>query len=99
MPNVTRLTDSEIQSRMSGLPDWQLRDGALERKLKFENFVQAFGFMASVALVAERMGHHPEWSNVYDTVTIRLTTHDAGGVSEHDFALAKEISSLAASSR
>jgi 4a-hydroxytetrahydrobiopterin dehydratase len=94
MPNIIRLTDSEIQNRMSSLPDWQFRDGALERKLQFGNFVNAFGFMASVALVAERMNHHPEWSNVYDTVTIRLTTHDAGGVSERDFALATEISSL-----
>jgi 4a-hydroxytetrahydrobiopterin dehydratase len=93
------MTDSEIHSRLGSLPDWQFRDGALERKLQFGTFVKAFGFMASVALVAERMNHHPEWSNVYDTVTIRLTTHDAGGVSEHDFALATEISTLAAMSR
>ncbi|HYI08171.1 MAG TPA: 4a-hydroxytetrahydrobiopterin dehydratase [Thermoanaerobaculia bacterium] len=88
------MTDSEIRGRLLSMPDWQLSGDALERQLRFRNFVGAFGFMASVALVAERMNHHPEWSNVYDTVTIRLTTHDAGGVSERDFALAAEISNL-----
>jgi 4a-hydroxytetrahydrobiopterin dehydratase len=94
MAEIVRMTDSEVQSRLPSLPDWQFRGGALERRLRFGNFVGAFGFMASVALVAERMNHHPEWSNVYDTVTIRLTTHDVGGVSERDFALAAEISNL-----
>jgi 4a-hydroxytetrahydrobiopterin dehydratase len=94
MPEIVRMTDSEVRSRLLSMPDWQFRGNALERQLRFGNFVSAFGFMASVALVAERMNHHPEWSNVYDTVTIRLTTHEAGGVSERDFALAAEISGL-----
>ena len=88
------MADSEVRSRLLSMPEWQFREEALERQLRFGSFVAAFGFMASVALVAERMNHHPEWSNVYDTVTIRLTTHDAGGVSERDFALAAEISRL-----
>jgi len=82
---------------MPDILDWDLRDNALHRTFRFRDFVQAFGFMTTVALVAERVNHHPEWSNVYDTVTIRLTTHDAGGVTDKDYALAEEISRLAAS--
>lgn len=93
MPDVVRLSDSEIRSRIESLPDWEFRDEALHRELRFRDFVEAFGFMTSIALIAERMNHHPEWSNVYNRVTIRLTTHDAGGVSERDFKLAAEISS------
>lgn len=94
MPEIVRMPDSEVRSRLLSMPEWRFREGALERQLRFGNFVGAFGFMASVALVAERMNHHPEWSNVYNKVTIRLTTHDAGGVSERDFALAAAISGL-----
>jgi len=95
MPDVVRLEETEIRRRIESLPGWRFEGGALHRELRFDDFVGAFGFMAAVALVAERMNHHPEWSNVYNTVTIRLTTHDAGGVSENDFALASEISRLA----
>jgi 4a-hydroxytetrahydrobiopterin dehydratase len=85
---------NDIDDRLQSLPDWHLRDNAIERELRFRDFVEAFGFMAAVALCAERMNHHPEWSNVYNRVTIRLTTHDTGGVSERDFALAAEIDRL-----
>jgi 4a-hydroxytetrahydrobiopterin dehydratase len=95
MPDMVRLDETEIRSRIESLPGWWFDGDALHRELRFRDFVTAFGFMAAVALVAERMNHHPEWSNVYGTVTIRLTTHDAGGVSENDFALASEISRLA----
>jgi 4a-hydroxytetrahydrobiopterin dehydratase len=95
MPDVVRLEETEIRRRMGSLPGWRLEGDALHRELRFPDFVTAFGFMTSVALIAERMNHHPEWSNVYGTVTIRLTTHDAGGVSERDFALAAEVSRLA----
>lgn len=95
MPGVTRLEDSAVQSRIASIPGWRFEGNALHRELRFADFVHAFGFMASVALIAERMNHHPEWSNVYATVTVRLTTHDAGGVTEKDFALAAEISRLA----
>ena len=94
MPNVARLDDTEVAKRSAALPGWQFRDGALHRKLEFRDFVDAFSFMTSVALLAERMNHHPEWSNVYNVVTIRLSTHDAGGVSENDFAMAAEMSRL-----
>lgn len=78
---------------LAGLPGWtydEARD-ALAKRFSFADFVTAFGFMTQVALEAEKMNHHPEWTNVYRHVDIRLTTHDAGGVSELDFALARAI--------
>ncbi len=74
---------------------WKLEDGKLRKVFEFDNFVSAFGFMTQVALLAERMNHHPEWFNVYRRVEIDLTTHEAGGVSECDFELAVEIQRLA----
>lgn len=88
---IAKLTDSEIEARLRALPAWQLRDGKLYRRLQFHDFVEAFGFMSRVALLAERADHHPEWFNVYRTVEIHLTTHDAGGISERDFDLAAAI--------
>ena len=75
-------------------PEWEVRDDALYREFRFPDFTQAFTFMTAVAFAAERMGHHPDWSNVYNVVRIRLTTHDAGGITEKDYALAAEISRL-----
>lgn len=89
------LTGEEIEEALSRLPGWQHRDGKLHRELRFGSFVHAFGFMASVALVAESMNHHPEWQNVYNRVIIDLTTHDAGGISPRDVALAERIEELA----
>jgi 4a-hydroxytetrahydrobiopterin dehydratase len=88
------VNDEDIRSRLQSLPNWQLHDNAIHRELRFRDFVDAFGFMAAVALCAERANHHPEWSNVYNKVMIRLTTHDTGGVSERDFTLAAEIDRL-----
>lgn len=81
-------------------PGWTLEAGgsALIASFRFRDFVEAFGFMARVALLAERCNHHPEWSNVYDQVDIRLTTHEAGGVTQRDFDLADGIGRLAAGS-
>lgn len=75
------------------LPDWKMDESrdAIRRSFRFPDFVSAFGFMTRVALIAERMDHHPEWSNVYGRVEILLTTHDAGGLSERDIALARAI--------
>jgi 4a-hydroxytetrahydrobiopterin dehydratase len=70
-------------------------DGKLHREYRFQSFVEAFGFMASVALVAERMEHHPEWFNVYHTVKIDLVTHDVGGISLNDVELARRMEALA----
>ena len=95
MGRPVRLGDDEVGARMAGLPGWEIRDGKLHRELRFGDFVTAFGFMASVAIVAEKMNHHPEWSNVYATVTVDLATHDAGGITELDFELAAHIDRLA----
>ena len=90
-----RLTKEEIQHRLAAHPGWALVAGKLERTLHFADFQSAFGFMTSVALAAETLNHHPEWFNVYDTVRIQLTTHDADGISQNDFKLAKRIDDLA----
>ncbi|MGI9323933.1 MAG: 4a-hydroxytetrahydrobiopterin dehydratase [Pseudomonadales bacterium] len=74
---------------------WTLHDGKLRREFQFRDFVTAFGFMTQVALIAERMNHHPEWFNVYRTVRVDLTTHDAGGISSKDFELASAMDRLA----
>lgn len=98
MPRIARLSDEERAAALAALPDWRLSDDAsgISRSLRFKTFVEAFGFMSQVALMAERANHHPEWSNVYGRVDIRLTTHDAGGLSLRDIALAKEIDALLA---
>jgi 4a-hydroxytetrahydrobiopterin dehydratase len=86
-----KLTDAEIAAALPGVPGWTHAGDGIERRYKFADFVTAFAFMARVALLAEKADHHPEWSNVYNKVTIRLTTHDAGGLSMRDFALARAI--------
>ncbi len=89
------LTADQIAALPQDLPLWNLVVGKLRRELRFADFVEAFGFMARVALVAEAMGHHPEWSNVWNRVTIELTTHDAGGLTDLDLQLARRIDALA----
>jgi 4a-hydroxytetrahydrobiopterin dehydratase len=90
-----RLVEEDVAARLRELDGWILDGGRLYRELKFADFVQAFGFMSSVALVAERLNHHPDWCNSYGTVRIHLVSHDVGGVSERDFALAARIDVLA----
>jgi 4a-hydroxytetrahydrobiopterin dehydratase len=77
-------------------PGWTRAASHLERTFQFKDFVTAFGFMAQSALVAERMNHHPDWENVYRTVRVKLSTHDAGGVTAKDFELARAMSAIAA---
>lgn len=89
-----KLSDNEIESRLSALDGWSLAGGKLERELKFADFTRAFGFMASAAIEAEKMNHHPEWSNVYNKVKVQLVTHEAGGVTDLDFTLAKRMNEL-----
>jgi 4a-hydroxytetrahydrobiopterin dehydratase len=91
---ATKLSNEHIQDQLSTLSDWELKDGKLHKAYKFKNFVEAFGFMTKGALEAEKMGHHPEWSNVYNRVVVDLTTHDAGGISDLDIALAKKFDAL-----
>ena len=90
-----KLTNSEIEAHLEGVAGWSVEDGKLHKQFQFETFVDAFGFMTSLALIAEKMNHHPEWFNVYNRVTIDLMTHDVGGISDLDFQLAKEADTLA----
>ncbi len=95
---VIRLNATEIEERLSRLPDWSLRDGTLFREFVFDSFARAFGFMTSVAISAEAMNHHPDWSNVYTRISIRLSTHEIAGISWLDFELAKRIDEVSAGS-
>jgi len=91
-----KLTDAQIDEQLNKLSGWERDGDTIRRELKFANFVEAFGFMSQVALAAEKMDHHPDWSNVYNTVRIQLTSHDAGGLTDKDFTLAARIDKLAA---
>jgi 4a-hydroxytetrahydrobiopterin dehydratase len=93
---ITKLSDQEIESRLQKLPNWSLRGGKLHRDFAFADFAEAFGFMARCALIAEKSDHHPEWFNVYSKVVVDLSTHDAGGITERDFALAERMDKAAA---
>ncbi|GAB4516233.1 MAG: 4a-hydroxytetrahydrobiopterin dehydratase [Roseibium sp.] len=92
-----RLKPEDRAAGLKALPDWHLCDGreAISKSFRFHDFRDAFGFMTQVALVAEKMNHHPEWSNVYRSVDITLSTHDVGGLSRLDLDLAREIDRLA----
>lgn len=94
MADRQKLSEVEVRARLSEIPGWELVEGKLHKTFRFASFVQAFGFMSSVALVAEAMNHHPDWTNVYNRVTIALNTHDVGGISALDFTLAKRIEEL-----
>ena len=93
---ATRLTDAERASLPQTLPDWSLVEGheAIARNFQFRDFNEAWGFMNRVALLAESQNHHPDWSNVWNRVDIVLTTHDAGGLSARDVAMAEAIDAL-----
>lgn len=88
------LTEAEVDARVSKLPTWSLDGAVLKRDLQFVDFVEAFGFMTRVALLAQVLNHHPDWSNSYNRVSIALTTHDAGGLTELDFKLATQIEAI-----
>ena len=88
---IERLSEQDIQQGLAALEGWQLDNDKLYRRLVFDDFNQAFGFMSRVALLAEAANHHPEWFNVWNRVEIWLTTHDAGGLSSRDFDLAERI--------
>jgi len=92
---LSKATDTEIQKAIADLDTWTVENGKLHREYKFRNFVQAFGFMAQVALLAERAAHNPEWFNVYNRVVVDLTTHEAGGITHKDFDLASQMEAIA----
>jgi len=101
--NRTKLDSAAVERALSELnaaaaaaaAPWTVAGGKLHKEFQFRNFVEAFGFMTRAALVAESMDHHPEWFNVYRTVRVDLATHDAGGITELDFALASRMETLA----
>jgi len=92
---MSRLSASEIEAALTGLPGWSVASGKLHREYRFPDFVHAFGFMATAAIAIEKMNHHPEWFNVYNRVTVDLTTHDAGGITQKDVDLARLLDGIA----
>ena len=94
---VEKLSDAERVAGLRDLKDWTYAatDGAISREFRFKDFSAAFGFMSRVALAAEKAGHHPDWSNSYNVVKVQLSTHDAGGLSAKDIALARAIDAIA----
>lgn len=91
-----KLTDQQISAELSKLPGWSIQNGNLHRAFEFRDFAQAFAFMTEVALAAEKMDHHPDWSNAWNKVVIDLCTHSAGGLTPNDFSLALKIQQFAA---
>ena len=94
-----KLDAQAVADTLKGLDGWELEQGgaAIRREFTFRNFNEAFGFMTRAALAAEKMDHHPEWSNVYKKVEVRLSTHDAGGLTQLDFDLAAKMNRFASS--
>jgi len=92
---VAKLTDSQISEGLVSLTAWKVVNGKLHREYKFSDFAHAFGFMATAAPLIEKNNHHPEWANVYNRVTVDLSTHDAGGITQKDLDLAKLLESIA----
>jgi 4a-hydroxytetrahydrobiopterin dehydratase len=90
-----KLTDTELASALAALPGWELRAGKLHRNFRFRDFRAAFAFMTHCALAAEALDHHPDWSNVYDRVSVDLLTHDVGGITRLDLELARLMSGYA----
>jgi 4a-hydroxytetrahydrobiopterin dehydratase len=91
---VTKLSEKEVVAELEKLPGWSLAQGKLHRVFEFRDFRQAFAFMTGVALAAEAMNHHPDWSNSWNKVTIDLMTHSAGGLTKNDFELAGQIQTV-----
>jgi len=89
------LSANELDAALAKLEGWSIQNGKLHRQFQFPSFVEAFGFMTSLAIVAESVGHHPEWFNVYNRVTIDMTTHDAGGITQKDVDFALKANQLA----
>lgn len=95
MTRPAKLSAAAADARLSSLPGWKRQGKKLHRTFTFRDFSEAFGFMARVALEAEKLNHHPDWSNAWNRVTVNLSTHDAGGLTELDFHLAADMSRLA----
>lgn len=92
---IQKLTPEEIQVALENRPGWTQADAKLRKTFEFEDFIHAFGFMSTAALGIEKMNHHPEWTNVYNRVTVDLSTHDSGGVTALDLELADLLDRVA----
>jgi 4a-hydroxytetrahydrobiopterin dehydratase len=91
---MSKLSEGDIQKRLKDLDGWEYKEDAIHTSFEFENFKEAFSVMVRIAFEAEAQQHHPEWSNVYNQLSISLSTHDAGGVTEKDFKLAQTIEEI-----
>tara|TARA_Y100001968_G_scaffold122993_1_gene111924 strand:- start:56 stop:343 length:288 start_codon:yes stop_codon:yes gene_type:complete len=91
---VSLLGKNELNYFIEKNPSWNINDQFIKKEYKFNNFIDAFGFMSKVALLSEKMGHHPNWQNTYNKVTIELTTHDMGGITSNDIKLAEDIDKI-----
>lgn len=91
---MTRLLESDIEKELKKLTGWSVKNDKLHKEFQFDNFNQAFGFMTRAAMEIEKMNHHPEWFNVYNRITVDLTTHDADGITNNDVNLARILNSL-----
>lgn len=94
MSERKKLSEQEVDAALKSLKGWSAVNRKLHKEFTFKDFVRAFGFMSSVALIAEKMNHHPDWSNVYNKVVIELTTHDLGGISSFDIEFASKVDAL-----
>ena len=91
---MMRVSEAEIIEELKKLEGWNIKDNKLHKEFQFDSFNQAFGFMTRAAMEIEKMNHHPEWFNVYNRITVDLTTHDAGGITNNDVNLARILNSL-----
>ncbi|MBN2868718.1 MAG: 4a-hydroxytetrahydrobiopterin dehydratase [Flavobacteriaceae bacterium] len=91
---MEKLSENDIETRLLRLPEWEYYDNAIHAEFEFENFKDCFSAMSRIAFECEALNHHPDWTNVYNTLSISLSTHDAGGVTEKDFKLAQAIESI-----
>ena len=94
MPRPAKLTAEQITEALPTLEGWTLTNGKLNKTFQFADFIAAWGWMARVALIAQSLDHHPEWFNVYGTVRVDVTTHDAGGITRLDIELARKMNEL-----
>ena len=92
---MKKLTEGEVSAAVGQLPGWSVKDGKLHREYKFPDFAHAMGFMMTATPAIERLDHHPEWANVYNRVTVDLSTHDAGGITQKDCDLAALLEGIA----
>ena len=91
---IAKLSEQEVAAGLHHLPGWTVANGNLHREFEFKDFSAAFGFMTRVAIAAEKMDHHPDWSNAWNNVMVNLSTHSVGGLTKNDFALATAIQQI-----